>query len=150
MARETHCPHRFQRIFRSATASARAYRTTGSRQFHCRPKWQPKWRAQVMNKPDFANISNADYVDSLYRQYQADPRSVSDDWRIFFAGFDLAGGRAAAPAAVAAAGAASAAAASPPVPISRAEIAEEARKGSRRGAAGATASVLDIIHSYRE
>src|SRR5205085_10797686 len=61
-----------------------------------------------------------------------------------------AGGRAAAPTAVAAAGALSAAAASPPVPTSRAEIAEEARKGSRRGAAGATASVLDIIHSYRE
>ncbi|HXC49802.1 MAG TPA: 2-oxoglutarate dehydrogenase E1 component [Candidatus Limnocylindrales bacterium] len=96
-----------------------------------------------MNKPDFANISNADYVDSLYRQYQADPASVSEDWRIFFAGFDLAGGRAAAPAL--------SAAAAPAAPVVRAETVEEARKASRRGgAAGPNVSVLDLIHSYRE
>ncbi|MGB5223579.1 MAG: hypothetical protein WBN49_00265, partial [Arenicellales bacterium] len=32
--------------------------------------------------------SSRDYVDDLYRQYQADPSSVSDDWQIMFAQLD--------------------------------------------------------------
>ncbi|HEY2773305.1 MAG TPA: 2-oxoglutarate dehydrogenase E1 component [Candidatus Binatia bacterium] len=84
-----------------------------------------------MSKPDFANISNADYVDALYRKYLADPSSVGEDWRLFFAGFDLAGGS--------------------PAAAQAAPAAEETPRPSRRGAATlATASVLDLIHSYRE
>jgi 2-oxoglutarate dehydrogenase E1 component len=91
-----------------------------------------------MIKPDFANISNADFVDDLYRRYKADPASVGDDWRIFFAGFDLA-----------ASGAAPAASTTPSAP--RVESLEEARKATRRSSsAGPTVGVFDLIHSYRE
>ncbi|MFN2377468.1 MAG: 2-oxoglutarate dehydrogenase E1 component [Candidatus Binatia bacterium] len=99
-----------------------------------------------MIKPDFANISNADYVDALYRKYLADPSSVGDDWKIFFAGFELAsaGGPAAAPAVPAAA-------ARVETPPARVESVEEARRSSRRGAAASpTVGIYDLIHSYRE
>jgi 2-oxoglutarate dehydrogenase E1 component len=39
---------------------------------------------------------NADYIDRLYTMYQTDPRSVDSYWQAFFAGFEAAGGRAAA------------------------------------------------------
>jgi 2-oxoglutarate dehydrogenase E1 component len=115
-----------------------------------------------MIKPDFANISNADYVDDLYRKYLADPTSVSDDWRIFFAGFELAGsgspGRTnSAPAAgVAAMPAAASPAPAPPPPSSaagpsRVESIEEARKAARRSpAALANLGIVDLVHAYRE
>ncbi len=32
---------------------------------------------------------NADYIEALYERWAADPTSVDDDWRQFFAGFDL-------------------------------------------------------------
>jgi 2-oxoglutarate dehydrogenase E1 component len=32
---------------------------------------------------------NLDYLDSQYRRYQADPRSVSREWQTFFNGFDI-------------------------------------------------------------
>src|SRR5215471_13539740 len=38
---------------------------------------------------DFVNRANAEYIDRLHEQYLKDPRSVSDHWRAFFAGFDL-------------------------------------------------------------
>ncbi|MBP1689857.1 MAG: 2-oxoglutarate dehydrogenase component [Deltaproteobacteria bacterium] len=94
-----------------------------------------------MIKPDFANISNADYVDDLYRKFLADPSSVSDDWRIFFAGFELASG--AAPGKVAA----PAPAAAPP----RVETVEDTRKAARRSPASqSTVGIVDLVHSYRE
>jgi len=97
-----------------------------------------------MNKPDFANISNADYVDTLYRKYLADPASVGDDWRIFFAGFDLASGSA--PRTAAEPPVAAAAAASP-----RPESVEDLRKTSRRSSSAPSAGgIYDLIHSYRE
>ena len=37
--------------------------------------------------------TNRDYIDQLYQQYQADPSSVDDEWRIFFQGFELGYGR---------------------------------------------------------
>lgn len=40
--------------------------------------------------PASVNGWNAEYLDSLYQQYLADPASVSEDMRQFFAGFDLA------------------------------------------------------------
>lgn len=41
-----------------------------------------------MDQFDFINRSNADYIDRLQQQYQADPRSVEPHWRAFFAGFE--------------------------------------------------------------
>ena len=34
---------------------------------------------------------SADYIDTQYRKYKSDPSSLSDDWRFFFKGFELAG-----------------------------------------------------------
>ncbi len=48
-----------------------------------------------MDDFDFVNRSNADYIDRLYQQYKTDPRLVEPKWRAFFAGFELAQGRAA-------------------------------------------------------
>ncbi|MFN2425716.1 MAG: hypothetical protein ABR587_04635, partial [Candidatus Binatia bacterium] len=103
-----------------------------------------------MIKPDFANISNADYVDNLYRQYLADPVSVSEDWRIFFAGFELASAAPVAGAASAAKDATtSAASTSPPPP--KVDIIEDARRAARRSPASQpTTGIFDLIHSYRE
>ena len=99
-----------------------------------------------MNKPDFANISNADFVDDLYRKYLADPASVGDDWRIFFAGFDLAAGMPKAKPSTN--GAAPAARIVPAAPV---DSVDEARHALRRGpAAPPTVGVFDLIHSYRE
>jgi 2-oxoglutarate dehydrogenase E1 component len=34
---------------------------------------------------------NADFIDTQYKKWKADPNSVSSDWRFFFQGFELAG-----------------------------------------------------------
>ena len=47
-----------------------------------------------MQRFDFLNRANADYVDRLYEQYQRDPRSLDETWQAYFAGFDDAGGKA--------------------------------------------------------
>ena len=39
------------------------------------------------------DATNRDYIDQLYQQYQVDPSSVDDEWRIFFQGFELGYGR---------------------------------------------------------
>ncbi len=41
-----------------------------------------------MKPSDFANQSNAEYVDSLFQQYLKDPASVDERWQTFFAGFE--------------------------------------------------------------
>ncbi|GAB4259172.1 MAG: 2-oxoglutarate dehydrogenase E1 component [Saprospiraceae bacterium] len=40
---------------------------------------------------DFSFIANAhpSYIESLYEQYQKDPNSVEESWRLFFKGFDF-------------------------------------------------------------
>jgi 2-oxoglutarate dehydrogenase E1 component len=40
--------------------------------------------------PTLSVLSSSEYVDELYERWQADPSSVSEDWRLFFTGFDLA------------------------------------------------------------
>jgi len=40
-----------------------------------------------------AETLNADYIDSQYRLWKADPKSVSREWQFFFEGFELAGGK---------------------------------------------------------
>ena len=39
---------------------------------------------------NLALAASADYVEERYRQWQRDPASLSDEWRLFFTGFDLA------------------------------------------------------------
>ena len=39
---------------------------------------------------NLAPLASSDYVEELYRQWQKDPASLSDEWQIFFSGFDLA------------------------------------------------------------
>ena len=39
---------------------------------------------------NLALAASADYVEEQYRQWQRDPTSLSDEWRLFFTGFDLA------------------------------------------------------------
>ncbi|RMD75563.1 MAG: hypothetical protein D6818_01475, partial [Bacteroidetes bacterium] len=41
---------------------------------------------------DFSFVFNAhpNYIASLYEQYQRDPESVEESWRLFFRGFDFA------------------------------------------------------------
>jgi 2-oxoglutarate dehydrogenase E1 component len=38
---------------------------------------------------DFVNRANAEYIDQLHAQYQKDPRSIPEQWRAFFAGFEV-------------------------------------------------------------
>ncbi len=39
---------------------------------------------------NLALAASSDYVEEQYRQWQRDPASLSDEWRLFFTGFDLA------------------------------------------------------------
>jgi len=45
---------------------------------------------------DFVQRANAAYIEQLYAEYLKNPASVSEDWALFFAGFDFAGQRPAA------------------------------------------------------
>src|SRR5438552_3324793 len=38
---------------------------------------------------DFVNRANAEYIDGLYEKYKKDPRSIPEQWRAFFAGFEV-------------------------------------------------------------
>jgi 2-oxoglutarate dehydrogenase E1 component len=42
---------------------------------------------------DLSETLNADFIDAQYKQWKADPNAVSEDWRFFFQGFELAGGQ---------------------------------------------------------
>src|SRR6478672_3951537 len=46
-----------------------------------------------MERFDFVNRANAEYIDRLYEQYQRDPRSIDPTWQAYFAGFEYASGR---------------------------------------------------------
>ncbi len=46
-----------------------------------------------MERFDFVNRANADYIDRLFEQYQRDPRSVDATWQAYFAGFEYAAGK---------------------------------------------------------
>ncbi len=78
-----------------------------------------------MRSIDSVTLANKDYVAEQYRRFKADPRSVGEEWALFFAGFELAAGGNG--AAVGATTGAAPAAAGPPV-----------------------IGVFDLVHSYRE
>ncbi len=54
-----------------------------------------------MRSLDFINRGNAEYIETLYEQYLADPRSLDDESQAFFAGYELADGSPSASASVA-------------------------------------------------
>ncbi len=43
-----------------------------------------------MDNLDFLNSADPDFIESVYKQYKADPESVEESWRRFFKGFDFA------------------------------------------------------------
>jgi 2-oxoglutarate dehydrogenase E1 component len=75
-----------------------------------------------MSLLDGVALANKDYIAEQYRRYQSNPQSVDEQWRLFFAGFELAadGGNGAAAA-----------------------VTAEARPAPVIG-------VFDLVHSYRE
>src|SRR5579859_4287624 len=46
-----------------------------------------------MSEPSFATRWNLDAIEDAYRRWRQDPHSVSDDWRLFFEGFELGSAR---------------------------------------------------------
>jgi len=91
--------------------------------------------------PDFANISNAAYVEELYQRYLSSPASVSADWREFFGRFELDSGG--------------------PLPLERefptvaetAEVTVDAQAygtGQVEPRVEPTTGVFALIHAYRE
>jgi 2-oxoglutarate dehydrogenase E1 component len=50
-----------------------------------------RWDAD-MQSFDFVNRANSEFIDQLYQRYRKDPRSVDEQWRAFFSGFEAAGG----------------------------------------------------------
>ena len=45
----------------------------------------------MSSRLDFVQRANASYIEEQYARYLADPRSVPEEWALFFAGFELAG-----------------------------------------------------------
>ena len=41
-------------------------------------------------RPSLSVLASADYIDQLHELWQRDPASVSEEWRLFFTGFELA------------------------------------------------------------
>src|SRR5690606_11793759 len=82
-----------------------------------------------MDQFDFINRANADYIERLHQQYNADPRSVEPHWRAFFAGFE--------------AGAAKPVPGATPPDTSQVETVQAHR-------AGLNLEIADLVHSYRE
>ncbi len=94
-----------------------------------------------MTTPDFANISNAAYVEELYEKYLASPASVSDDWRSFFGGFERDNGG---PSRLE-----RAAARKSDAPRADA-VAQVSEPGRGERPIEPTTGVFDLIHSYRD
>ncbi len=85
---------------------------------------------------DFVNRANADYIDQLHEKYQKDPRAVPEQWRAFFAGFELGSAKSEKPG------------------LPSAPIEGGAPPGSLAGEAEGTIplnmGVFDLVHTYRE
>jgi len=43
-----------------------------------------------LTRPSLSVLASADYIDQLHELWRHDPSSVSEEWRLFFTGFDLA------------------------------------------------------------
>jgi 2-oxoglutarate dehydrogenase E1 component len=82
----------------------------------------------VMEPFDFASRANAEYIDRVYERYRKDPRSVSEQWQAFFAGFETGLTR----------------------PTQAATAEETAARDDIPTAVPLTMGVFDLVHSYRE
>jgi 2-oxoglutarate dehydrogenase E1 component len=91
-----------------------------------------------MERFDFVNRANAEYIDRLYEQYQRDPRSVDLTWQAYFAGFEYANGKGG-NGAVKTHGASTAGVSAPPPRSERLDPDRNASIG-----------IFDLVHSYRE
>src|SRR4051812_45832333 len=103
-----------------------------------------------MERFDFVNRANAEYIDRLYEQYQRDPRSIDPTWQAYFAGFEYASGRnlrhtavAPAPASPGRAAEAAADASAAPRTVATTEPGAELDRNAHIG-------IYDLVHSYRE
>jgi 2-oxoglutarate dehydrogenase E1 component len=76
-----------------------------------------------MERFDFVNRANAEYIDRLYEQYLRDPRSLDTTWQAYFSGFEYAAGKTL----------------RVPAPVARAATAGDPSIG-----------IFDLVHSYRE
>jgi 2-oxoglutarate dehydrogenase E1 component len=47
-------------------------------------------RSSHATPESIALLASSDYAEQMYEQWQRDPSSLSEEWRLFFAGFDLA------------------------------------------------------------
>jgi 2-oxoglutarate dehydrogenase E1 component len=83
--------------------------------------------------PDFLHRSNAAYIEQLYEQYRRDPTSVGEDWRLVFAGFDLASGDGSSGPTVAGTSVAVDAAETPPAASEAPEAASDIARGTPAG-----------------
>src|SRR5262249_23080625 len=54
-------------------------------------------QGNAMIRTTFATRWNLDAIEQAYQRWRNDPASVDDGWRVFFEGFELGAGRAAAP-----------------------------------------------------
>ena len=87
-----------------------------------------------MDQFDFINRANADYIERLHQQYQADPRSVEPHWRAFFAGFEAGSGRIA-------------------PSVTKSEVSSSAAASPAGASSDSTSlnmEIADLVHSYRE
>ncbi len=47
-------------------------------------------KASPLSPAAMSAVANADLFEALYAQWKQEPGSVGEDWRMFFAGFELA------------------------------------------------------------
>ena len=87
---------------------------------------------------DFVNRANAEYIDRVYEKYRKDPRSVSENWQAFFAGFEAGLTRSDTTAGPVG------------VPPSVSDNGEYLSHADIPTAVPLTIGVFDIVHSYRE
>ena len=87
-----------------------------------------------MNGFEGLALANKDYVAEQYRRWKDDPRSVDESWALFFAGFELAGGRRTAP----------------PALDGRRAPAPRRAPADAGGRRAPVIGVFDLVHSYRE
>src|SRR5262249_44282386 len=50
-----------------------------------------RYNGKHMESLDSIALANKDYVAEQYRRFRSDPASVDEQWRLFFAGFELGG-----------------------------------------------------------
>src|SRR5688500_534864 len=116
-------------------------RAAGRNRCQSRASWELIW----MERFDFVNRANAEYIDRLYEQYQRDHRSIDVTWQAYFAGFEYAAGKVPGangkPATRAAQGAGTPglSAPSPTDTLARNELSGNASIG-----------IFDLVYSYRE